>query len=214
MTSSTLGKRLRRLRTLALLKQRELADMCGWHGREGQARISNYELGRRNPSHADMLTLCAALRVSPNELLAGAAPAPDGIASSKVPLLEWHEIPGFVSSGKLAYVWDRRYLLYSGASATGLFAATVFGPQMSPVFEPGDVIICRAAETAPAGAYVIAQAARWYAMRRVEMDGTAMLLVTLDGKAKPVEVDGAHRIIAVVEQQIRTWPHHAQPSQP
>ena len=205
---NTIGQRIKRLRMLAGLKQRELSDMCGWQQPEGQSRISNYELGRRNPNHADMLTICAALRVSPNELLAGAAP-PVEIAHTKVPLLEWHEIPGFVAHGALAYAWDRPHILYSGNGTSDLFAATVFGPQMSPVFEPGDIIVCRRGSAAPAGAFVIAQAAKWYALRQVEIDGTATMLVTLDGKAKPAEVDETHRIIAVVEQQIRTWPHRS-----
>lgn len=60
------GTRLRSLRLAAGLTQEKLAHACGY---SGQSRIANYERGIREPSLADIQTICRVLGVSPSDLV-------------------------------------------------------------------------------------------------------------------------------------------------
>jgi transcriptional regulator with XRE-family HTH domain len=64
-----LGRRVRRRRHFLDLSQETLADRAGIH----RTQISLYETGRRMPLAATLVRLAAALEVSVDQLLAGAA---------------------------------------------------------------------------------------------------------------------------------------------
>lgn len=63
----TFGARLQYWRNKARLTQGELAKKVGW--KDAQNRISNYERSKREPSHSELIALCKALDVTPNDLL-------------------------------------------------------------------------------------------------------------------------------------------------
>lgn len=64
--NETIGKRIKRLRTLAKMSQAQLAEACGW---KSQSRIGNYEADSREPSLADIAAMAQALGVNESELL-------------------------------------------------------------------------------------------------------------------------------------------------
>lgn len=49
-------------REKAGLTQSQLAEMCGWNGK--QSRISNYEIGLRNPSISECRTIVSAINAA------------------------------------------------------------------------------------------------------------------------------------------------------
>lgn len=57
-----IGKRIRETRRAKGLSQADLARACGW---KQQSRVSNYERGTREPDHADLRKIAAALGTSP-----------------------------------------------------------------------------------------------------------------------------------------------------
>jgi transcriptional regulator with XRE-family HTH domain len=70
---SKLGQRLKETRKKAGLLQEQLADKLGWHDR-GQARISQYERGRREPTLKDIERIATALGVTVSWLAFGEGP--------------------------------------------------------------------------------------------------------------------------------------------
>lgn len=60
MNKLDLGKNIKRLRRAAGLSQVALAEACGWG--PDNARISHYEVGRREPSIEDLSKIAKAVR--------------------------------------------------------------------------------------------------------------------------------------------------------
>jgi transcriptional regulator with XRE-family HTH domain len=56
--------RLRELREKARMTQRELAARLGYK----QAGVSKWEVGENQPSHEELLALCAIFNVTPNDM--------------------------------------------------------------------------------------------------------------------------------------------------
>ena len=65
----TLGKRIARLRKAKNLSQTELATACGWEN--GQARVGNYELDKREPTLSNLRTIADALGTTLMHLVEG-----------------------------------------------------------------------------------------------------------------------------------------------
>lgn len=64
-----LGLRIRTTRESRDLSQRELGERCGWENPQG--RVSNYELGKREPPLADLLIIAGALDCDVAQLVFG-----------------------------------------------------------------------------------------------------------------------------------------------
>lgn len=74
-----IGEKIKELRMASGLKQLQLAQMCGFDGgvKGGQTRISNYELGNRDVSVRDLITISKALDKPLTDFL------PDGAVTSE-----------------------------------------------------------------------------------------------------------------------------------
>jgi transcriptional regulator with XRE-family HTH domain len=64
MDAKFFPRRLRELRENARITQRELAARLGYK----QAGVSKWEVGENQPSHEELLALCAIFNVTPNDM--------------------------------------------------------------------------------------------------------------------------------------------------
>lgn len=64
-----IGKALRAARNAKRLRQEDVAKACGW--KDGQNRLSNYEMDKREPSIEDLRKLAEVLETTPGALIAG-----------------------------------------------------------------------------------------------------------------------------------------------
>lgn len=135
------GNNLKRFRTRAGLKQKDLAELCGC----AQSYVSSLEGGDFAPSMSILERLAEALGVSPAELLItdenalGAGSAAEGIAivNEKSPL----ELPSPRMEGNRAIGDSSSVFCAPGLRPSDAFAAYLPDDSMAPSFEKGDLIV-------------------------------------------------------------------------
>lgn len=168
-----LGTRIARLRKAKGLSQTQLGNECDWE--RGQARVSNYEKGLREPNLADLRTLANALDVSLMELIEGTptqaaeAPAtyghvPDATEYALVPQYTAH---GAAGNGQLndhvevkgGLVFKRAWLSRMHLRERNLHVIYVQGHSMEPTVCDGDVVLLDESQTQ-------ARDGRIYALRK------------------------------------------------
>jgi phage repressor protein C with HTH and peptisase S24 domain len=168
-----LGTRIARLRKAKGLSQTQLGTDCNWE--RGQARVSNYEKGLREPNLADLRTLANALDVSLMELIEGSvtqaaeAPAtyahvPDATEYALVPQYTAH---GAAGNGQLndhvevkgGLVFKRAWLSRMSLRERNLHVIYVQGHSMEPTVCDGDVVLLDESQTQ-------ARDGRIYALRK------------------------------------------------
>lgn len=159
----TLGTRIARLRKAKGFSQTQLGNECNWE--KGQARVSNYEKGLREPNLADLRTLATALDVTLMELIEGApsrtaeAPAayghvPDATEYALVPQYTAH---GAAGNGRLnehvevkgGLVFKRAWLSRMSLKERHLHVIYVQGHSMEPTVCDGDVVLLDESQTQP-----------------------------------------------------------------
>lgn len=86
--ASAIGGRIYALRIAKDWSQGELAARCGWKKKSAQARIAQYEAGRRTPDHQDVRTIANVFGVSPLHIYGDKI----AIEPRVLPILNWNEI--------------------------------------------------------------------------------------------------------------------------
>lgn len=157
---TTLGERIRAKRKQRNLTQSELADACGWDS--GQARIGNYESGRRSPSIEDVRTIAAALGVGIWELItddethmqeSGAA---YGVVDDFV-VINQYSAAGSAGNGHMndhvevtgGLAFKRAWLQRRHLNPLNLHVIYVHGDSMETTIADGDVVLMDESQTEP-----------------------------------------------------------------
>lgn len=152
---STLGQRIRALRTQLHLTQSQLAERCRWD-LAGQGRIANYEKDRREPNLGDLRKIASALGVSVAQLL-----DPDGLersfSSDDFVVIKQYTAQGSAGNGHmndhveitggLAFKWG--WLQRRSLSPDNLHVIYVQGESMETTISDGDVVVMDESQTEP-----------------------------------------------------------------
>ncbi len=158
---STLGERIRATRKKRNLTQSELAEACGWDS--GQARIGNYESGRRSPSIDDVRTLAHALGVGIWELITDdeanmvqGSRAPYGVINEFV-VINQYSAAGSAGNGHMndhvevtgGLAFKRAWLQRRHLNPLNLHVIYVYGDSMESTISDGDVVLMDESQTEP-----------------------------------------------------------------
>ncbi|HCA25238.1 MAG TPA: hypothetical protein DEP32_13820 [Pseudomonas sp.] len=156
----TLGKRIARLRKAKNLSQTELATACGWEN--GQARVGNYELDKREPTLSNLRTIADALGTTLMHLVEG-DPDQDATPPAHTPSAhDYALVPQYtakVAAGngqmndhvevKGGLVFKRAWLTRMSLKERNLHVIYVEGHSMEPTISDGDVLLFDESQTAP-----------------------------------------------------------------
>lgn len=134
---ATIGKRIKKYRTIKGLTQAELARSCGW----GASRISNYEAGIRNIDANTAEIIANALDVSPSVLMFGIETEFEYIGKMKNGLInvKGEAIMGIDGGFEMDESFVGYLKFYS--SDKNAFALRVKGDSMFPRINSGEFIV-------------------------------------------------------------------------
>lgn len=180
--------------------QTALALACGWEN--GQARIGNYELDKREPSLSDLRTLAAALGTTLLELIEGSTdqvseqPGDYGYTpgAQDYALVPQYTAMGAAGNGQMndhvevkgGLVFKRAWLTRMGLKERNLHVIYVQGHSMEPTVCDGDVVLLDESQTTPRDSriYAILKADGQLIIKRLIQSLTGGWLIRSDNEDK------------------------------
>lgn len=207
-TQEIIGERLKALRESRGLSQQGLTKKIGW---SSASRIGNYELGLRNISADDAITLAAALEVAPAELLFGVG---GSIQSSRYeyPLFSKVQAGHFSTEDRSFTEMDAiAWVATTKKASDKAFWLEVEGHSMTapqgarPSFPAGILILIDPDESVQAGDFCIASLDNHdFTFKRFIVDGGKPYLEPLNPKFDLISCNENCRILGkVIKSQ---WP--------
>ena len=193
----TLGKRIARLRKAKDLSQAELAAACGWEN--GQARIGNYELDKREPTLSNLRTVADALGTTLMQLVEGETDQAHQETNHTPSAHDYALVPQYtakVAAGngqmnehvevKGGLVFKRAWLNRMSLRERNLHVIYVEGHSMEPTISDGDVLLFDESQTSPKDGriYVLAKPDGQLIIKRLIQSLTGGWIIRSDNEDK------------------------------
>lgn len=209
MMNSKIGFTIKKRREQLNISQGKLAKKCGW---ENRTRVSNYELGKREPSLDDIVLISHALECS-IEYLAGESDAistSDGDLENKIPNLTEKDIVNWIKYGKLPPLCTYSNITMDNNFSERIFSLEIIGDAMISdksqeiSLYPGDkVIVDPELEPKPGCLVVVKINDDDIKIRAYQKDGSQIILKAHSRDYPPFVFNKHMEILGIIVKKIK-----------
>jgi len=200
-----LRERIKELRILRGLQQKQLADKLGVR----QATVSDWETGRVDPNPKQRLKLAKIFGVTESELFGIVSPTGETYEISKIPLISWIHANQFSHIEDHFPVGVSDTFVYSTTKGKNMFALKIKNDCMEPEFYDGDIVIIKPNVSINNNDFVIVKDTRSNeaTFKQYKKYNQNIILHPLNPKYKDIELEhnDKYEIVGKVVEKVKKY---------